>query len=104
VKLSSFIAGAFGTVGFGLSVLSGMLVDNTLEQVLANSLVCAVVCYVVGYVVGVIAQQVSQEHATHVAKMVAEQDAKIAREQAEAAAAQMEPEAGVPATAVPGQG
>jgi len=55
--------------------------------------------------VGVIAQQISQEHAAHVAKMVAEQDAKIAREQAEALAAQVESaESGVAATAVPGQG
>jgi hypothetical protein len=78
VKLGPFIAGAFGTVGFGLSVLAGLGAGNTVEHILTTGLVWAGVCYAVGYAAGLIAQQVALEHARRVAQLVAEQDAKAA--------------------------
>jgi len=86
VKLNSFIAGVFGIVGFGLSMLAGVGAGNTVEGILTRSLISAVICYVVGYFVGLIAQQVAAEHAHHVAKMVAEADATKEAAQAEAQA------------------
>src|SRR4051812_12689352 len=104
MKLSSFIAGVFGTVGFGLSMLAGVRAGNTVEGILTHSLMSAGICYVVGYFVGLIAQQVAAEHAHHVAKIVADDDAKKEAAQAEAQA-ELDAEAaarGELATAIPG--
>ena len=76
MKLSSLIAGAFGILGFVLSVLAGLGVGNSIEATLLRGMICSAVCYMVGYIVGLMAQQVSAEHARHVAKLVAEQDAR----------------------------
>lgn len=83
VKLSAFIGGAFGTVGLGLSVLAGVSVSNTVENVLIRGLGCAAACYVVGYGVGLIAEQISREHAARLTDRVAAQDAKDAEVAAE---------------------
>src|ERR1035437_7966561 len=87
MKLSSLIAGAFGIVGFVLSVFAGLLADNSLENILVKALICTVVCYIVGYLVGLIGQQVSAEHAVRLAKFVAEEDAAKEQKDLEAAAA-----------------
>jgi len=94
MKLTSLIAGAFGIVGFTLSLFAGLLVDNPVATILFKALIWAAVCYVVGYFVGLIAQQVSAEHAQSLAKRVAESDAaretkdaeELAAKEAEAAA------------------
>jgi hypothetical protein len=75
MKLSGFIAGIFGIVGFVLSVAAGLLVDNPLATILYKALLWAGICYVVGYIVGAVAQQVSAEHAAALARKVAEADA-----------------------------
>jgi hypothetical protein len=83
VKLASFIAGVFGTVGFALSILAGVTAGNTMESVLGRGVLCALVCYVVGYLVGLVAQQVAVEHAQHVTELVAADDAQKAVEERE---------------------
>jgi hypothetical protein len=75
MKLSAFIAGVFGVLGFALSILAGLIADNSIESILIKAILCAVMCYVVGYIVGMMAQQVSIEHAQKLAKRVAESDA-----------------------------
>ena len=87
MKLGSFLGGVFGTVGFGLSVLAGVLADNSVESVLIHGLLSGAVCYVVGYGVGLVAQQVALEHARHLSKAVAAQDAAEAAKRQEEAAA-----------------
>jgi len=74
MKLGTFISGAFGTLGFGLSVLAGLSSANSVESILTRGLLSAGVCYAVGYCVGVIAQQVALEHANHISAIVAKQD------------------------------
>jgi hypothetical protein len=75
MKLTPFIAGTFGTIGFVLSLLAGMVADNEVEAILTRAMMFAVVCYVVGYGVGVVAERVSAEHAMQLAKKVAAEDA-----------------------------
>lgn len=82
MRLSSFIGGIFGIVGFALSILGGLIADNPFNSILLKALLWAAVCYLVGYGVGLIAQQVSTEHAQRLAKRVADSDAL--REQQEA--------------------
>ena len=82
MKLNTFIAGIFGIVGFVLSIMAGLLVDNPIVTILFNALIWAGICYIAGYIVGGIAQQVSTEHAAALAKRVAEADS--ARETREA--------------------
>ena len=105
MKLGAFIAGVFGTVGLGLSVLAGVFADNSVEAVLTRGLLSGVVCYAVGYGVGLIAQQVAFEHAGHVSKLVAEQDAadEAKRREEEAAKAAQAAEDAV-GEAAPGDG
>ncbi|HUO09993.1 MAG TPA: hypothetical protein VM008_16935 [Phycisphaerae bacterium] len=83
MKLSSFIAGTFGIVGFVLSMVSGLIVDNPVTTIVYNALIWATICYVIGYIVGAVAQQVSSEHAAALAKRVADADAAKEAEQAE---------------------
>src|SRR5579884_1207639 len=83
MKLSAFLAGAFGIVGFVLSLFAGLLVDNPVDTILFKGLMWAAICYAVGYFVGLIAQQVSLEHAQAIAKRVAEADADKERQEAE---------------------
>ncbi len=86
MKMSSFIAGVFGTLGFVLSMVAGIFADNPLETILLKAILCAVICYIIGYIVGLMAQQVSLEHAQGLAKRVAEQDAAIELKAAQARA------------------
>jgi hypothetical protein len=88
MKLTPFIAGTFGTIGFLLSLVAGMVADNEVEAILIRAMLFAVVCYVVGYGVGVVAERVSAEHAVQLAKKVAAEDAaaETARLEREAAA------------------
>ncbi len=86
MKLNVFIAGVFGVLGFALSILAGLIADNSIDSILIKAILCAVICYVVGYIVGLMAQQVSIEHAQKLAKGVAESDAaemQAAEEQAQ---------------------
>jgi multisubunit Na+/H+ antiporter MnhE subunit len=87
MKLTSLIAGAFGITGFVLSVLSGLIADNSFESILLKALLCAIICYIVGYFVGLIGQQVSSEHAVRLAKEIARKDAAEEQERLEADAA-----------------
>jgi hypothetical protein len=87
MKLTSLIAGAFGIVGFALSLIAGVLIDNPVTTILFKALLWAAVCYAVGYFVGLIAQQVSAEHAQSLAKRVAESDAAQETKDAEERAA-----------------
>jgi hypothetical protein len=110
MKLSAFIAGVFGIIGFVLSTIAGLLVDNPVATILANALLWAGICYVVGYIVGAVAQQVSTEHAAALAKRVAESDAARETREAEERATRATDEANkmnaetIPATpAVPGK-
>jgi hypothetical protein len=109
VKLGPFIAGVFGTVGFVLSIVSGVMSGNTVELILKRGVLCALGCYVVGYLAGIVAQQVAVEHARHVTEQVAAEDArqaaaereKQAQLEAEAAAANARADEPVGAPAVP---
>ena len=86
MKLGAFIAGTFGILGFVLSVMAGLIVDNPADTILLHGMLWGGVCYVVGYIVGGVAQQVSSEYAVSLAKKVAEADAaKDAREAEERA-------------------
>jgi hypothetical protein len=111
MKLSAFIAGAFGVLGFVISIMAGLGAGNSVEATLLRGLLCAGICYVVGYFVGIMAQQVALEHAQHVAKVVAEEDRRREQEQAEqlaangSAAGGISPDGVSPAsTASPGTG
>jgi hypothetical protein len=75
MKLTPFISGTFGTIGFVLSLLAGMFADNAIEDIMLKAMMFAVICYVVGYGVGIVAERVAAEHATQLAKKVAEEDA-----------------------------
>ena len=75
MKLSLFIAGCFGIVGFILATLAGLYANNMFSTILTKSMASSMVCYVVGYLVGVIAQYIAREHALAIAKKVAEIDA-----------------------------
>ena len=75
MKLSLFIAGCFGIVGFILATLAGLYADNMFGTILTKAMMSSMVCYVVGYLVGVIAQYIAREHALAIAKKVAEIDA-----------------------------
>lgn len=75
MKLSLFIAGCFGIVGFILATLAGLYANNMFSTILAKAMASSMVCYVVGYLVGVIAQYIAREHALAIAKKVAEIDA-----------------------------
>ena len=111
MKLSAFIAGTFGIVGFVLSIMAGLLVDNPVATILLKALVWAGVCYVVGYIVGGVAQQVSSEHAATLAKRVAESDAaketleaeQMAKIDADAAADKVNAETALATPGVPGK-
>lgn len=94
MKLNSFIAGIFGIVGFVLSIMAGLLVDNPIVTILFHALIWAGVCYIAGYIVGGVAQQVSTEHAAALAKRVAESDAARETREAEERAKRAEDEAG----------
>ena len=89
MRLGAFISGVFGTVGFGMSVLTGIGPGNSIESVLTRGLLSAGICYGVGYLVGLIAQQVALEHAHHVSTMVAADDAKKDAREREAALEQV---------------
>jgi hypothetical protein len=95
MKLSAFIAGVFGVLGFALSILAGLIADNSIDSILIKAIFCAVICYVVGYIVGMMAQQVSIEHAQKLAKRVADSDA------AELLAAEEKAELDNPSTSAP---
>ena len=69
MKLGAFISGVCGTLGFALSILAGVSVDNTIEAILTRALMSAGVCYVVGYGVGLVAEQIAHEHARAVSKV-----------------------------------
>jgi len=92
MKLSPFIAGAFGIVGFVLATLAGLTADNTFETILWKAMMCAGVCYVVGYGVGLICEQVAREHGVAIAKKVAEADTAEELKRNEALAKQAEEE------------
>jgi demethoxyubiquinone hydroxylase (CLK1/Coq7/Cat5 family) len=83
MKLSAFIAGTFGIVGFVLSIMAGLLVDTPVPTILFKAILWSGVCYVIGYFVGLMAQQVSMEHAQSIAKRVAESDAAKETQEAE---------------------
>jgi uncharacterized membrane protein len=90
MKLSAFIAGVFGVLGFALSILAGLIADNSIDSILIKAIFCAVICYVVGYIVGMMA-----EHAQKLAKRVADSDA------AELLAAEEKAELDNPSTSAP---
>jgi hypothetical protein len=85
MKLNALIAGVFGTVGFAVSVLAGMMADNAFDSILWKALLSCMICGTVGYIVGSIGQIVTKEHAVALAKKVAEYDQKIEAEKEEAA-------------------
>ncbi len=95
MNLSALIAGAFGVMGFVLSVFAGIAANNPMEVILSRSILWAIACYVIGYLVGMMAGQVASEHAAKLARTVADTDAAAesaraakAAEDAENAAAQ----------------
>jgi hypothetical protein len=102
MKLSAFLAGCFGTVGFVLAILAGLYADNGFNTVLFHGLIASVACYIVGYFVGAMAQHVADEHAQKLADEVTrlekEREAKRREEEAGRAAevevVQAVPEAG----------
>jgi hypothetical protein len=85
MKLNALFAGVFGTIGFVVSVLAGIMADNTFEGILWRALLGCGICALVGYIAGSIGQIVTKEHAVSLAKKVAEYDAKEATEKEEAA-------------------
>jgi hypothetical protein len=107
MKLSVLIAGIFGTVGFVVSVLAGLMADNTFDSILLKALLSSGICYAVGYMAGSIGQVVTHEHAGDLAKRVAEHDKKVAAEKEEAerkAAAEAIEAAAVAHNTSPGSG
>lgn len=87
MKLTQFIGGCFGTVGFVVSIVAGLYADNAFESILLRAVLAAAVCYVVGATTGYIAEHVAREQARVIADKVAAQDAAAAAKKAEAAAA-----------------
>lgn len=83
MKLSQFIAGCFGTVGFVVSILAGMFADNSFNTILTHAMLAAGACYVIGYIAGAIAQHAAIEHAQVIADKVAKKDAEEAARKAE---------------------
>ena len=83
VKLGAFIAGVFGTVGFAVSIVAGVMSDNAMESILIRGVLCAVLCYVVGYFVGLMAQQVAAEQAKRIMETVAAEDDRRAADERE---------------------
>lgn len=89
MRLTHFLAGSFGVMGFVISIAAGLIADNSFEVILLRALLAAVVCYSMGYVVGLIAQAAAKEQAQLIASKVAKQDAeeearRLAKEQEEA--------------------
>ena len=70
MRLSQFIAGCFGIIGFVLAILAGLYAANDFSSILIRALLTSVACYVVGYVVGMMAQHVADEHAQRLAEQV----------------------------------
>lgn len=109
MKLGAFIAGVFGTVGFAVSVVAGVMSGNGMESILIRGVLCAVLCYVVGYFVGLMAQQVAAEQAKSIMETVASEDARQAADDREEqaqneadAAAKAHPTEPVAAATAPG--
>jgi hypothetical protein len=85
MRLSQFISGCFGIVGFVVSTIAGLYADNSFNSVLLHAILAAVLCYFLGWVIGLMAQATAAEQARHIADKVAALDAeqeakKLARE------------------------
>ena len=93
MKMSGFIAGVFGTIGFVVSLFAGLIANNSVDSILWKALLSAIACYAVGYGVGLIGQQVSAEHAAMLAQKVAREDAAAEQARLEAAAEEAAPTA-----------
>lgn len=98
MKLNLIVAAIFAIVGFVLSVIAGLLADNTVETILWKAILCSGLCYLVGYAIGLFGQVIAQEHAATLARKVAEHDAREAAAKEEADREEAAKEAAAAAT------